>query len=392
MYHSVGRVMHDWAWSNLTVPASIFEDHLRWLARAGYRSVDLNDLREHVSGRDVIRDRAVVLTFDDGYVDNWTYAAPLLEKYGFKGTILVTPEFVHPVPVIRPTLRDVWDGKARRAELEVRGFMSWAELRAASDAGVLSVQSHAMTHTWYPTSEKVIDFHHPGDNYYWLDWNAFPEDKPYYLQHLGESRVPFGVPVYEHKKSLEATRRYFPLPEESSSLAAFVAESGGTGFFARSDWRDVLFAQLETARAQVPHLGRYETVEERDARIELELVTSRKLTEQSVGKPVDFHVWPGGGYDEHAMRVARDLFKAVTVGPKDRVGLANRPGEDEGTIVRRGIPALAHGDVTHYLGGRYLVAFMEEFKSSPLARRRRQFLKLGYLLGARTGLWKAREV
>lgn len=53
-----------------------FEDQLRWLQKQGYRSLTLAEFNEHLNGKDV--GKAVLITFDDGYLDNWVYAYPLL--------------------------------------------------------------------------------------------------------------------------------------------------------------------------------------------------------------------------------------------------------------------------------------------------------------------------
>ncbi|MEN8136799.1 MAG: polysaccharide deacetylase family protein, partial [Thermodesulfobacteriota bacterium] len=226
MYHTVGRKIPDWKWSFLTVPADVFEDHLRWLVRKGYRTVDLDELYQHVKGEHILPERSVVLTFDDGYLDNWTYVAPLLRKYSCKGTVFVNPDFVDPTETMRSTLDDVWAGKLKEKDLPVRGFMSWQELRTLADHGPLRVEAHAMTHTWYPSGPEIVDFHHPDDGYFWLDWNAFPEQKPFYLVEPEKTAVPFGVPVYEHQKSLAVTR-YFPDLDEEEALVDFVRQQGG---------------------------------------------------------------------------------------------------------------------------------------------------------------------
>ncbi len=386
MYHSIGRVMPDWAWSILTTPARVFESHLRALARAGYRSATLAQWHDHVSGAKPLDGKHIVLTFDDGYVDNWTYAAPLLERYGFRGTVLATVEFVQREDVVRPTLRDVWAGRTREDDLEVRGFMSWEELRRGSDSGVLDVQCHAYTHTWYPTAAEVVDFHHPGDAHYWLDWNAFPEAKPFYLASLGTSRVPYGVPVYRHEKSL-ACRRYFPDPAESEHCAGWVARHGGASFFSAPDWRLQLEAQLSSFRAGRAAAGRSETDAERGERLRREIVESKRVLEERVGRAIDFLVWPGGGYDDDAMRLARSTYAAVTLSGRDRQRYHNRPGENPGSIVRRGAPTIDVGNRSHYAPGRYLVDFLDEFRGVPGARRRRQIRKLALLAAARAGLW-----
>ena len=372
MYHSVGRVLSDWAWTDLTVPARVFEDHLRVLRRGGWRTIDLYELDDHIRNRRPLRGRCVALTFDDGYLDNWTVVVPLLERYGARATVVVTPEFVDPRPVVRSPEPDA------PGEDAVRGFMSWDELREASRRGVLSVQCHGMTHTWYPISDRVVDFHHPGDGRYWLDWNANPADKPFYLRDPGRSRVPWGVPVYEHAKSLQA-RRFVPDPREAQTLAEWVAAHGGAAFFERPDWRASLFDVLASWRRGRRGGGEYESDADRRRRYENELVESRRRIAEALGADVDFLVWPGGGYDDLAMSMAREIYRAVTISSAERHRRRNRPGDPAGEFVRRGVPELSTRRGRVFPGGRYLEAMLEEFRGSRLARRCRQAMKLGIL-------------
>ena len=151
MYHSVGIQNSKWIWNFLTIPYQIFEDHLRMLIKRRFNTIDLVQLYDYVSSGKSIHNNSVVLTFDDGYLDNWVYAYPLLKKYGFKGTIFVNPEFVDPTQEDRPNLEDVWAGRAKEAELTPSGFLSWREMREMEKTGVMDIQSHAMTHTWYFT-------------------------------------------------------------------------------------------------------------------------------------------------------------------------------------------------------------------------------------------------
>lgn len=375
MYHTVGRVMEDWKWSFLTVPVETFSDHLKWLKKYGYRTVDINELYAHVSGEQPLPRRSVFLTFDDGYVDNWTYVAPLLERYGFKGTVFVNPDFVDPRDVVRPTQHDVWSGKIAEDDLETRGFMSWPELQLLSDRGPLSVQSHSMTHTWYPTSAKIVDFHHPDDGYYWLDWNAQPEKKPFYLLDPRKTEVPYGMPIYEHEKALAATR-YFPNPKEGNALADFVEQNGGAAFFDTLDWRRQLFEKVEDIRRKGLHPGRSESPEERGKRFGFELVRAREILEQRLGVKADFLCWPGGGYNEVSQAMALDVYAAVTLSSRDLSAIRNRKGDNPKLIKRCGVPGIVRNGEVFYPGGCYLVRFLEEYQGSRLARRRRQLLKL----------------
>ncbi len=391
MYHSVGHAIDGWKSPSFTLPARVFDDQLRHLRRAGYRSATLDDIRAHIAGDTALPANSVSLTFDDGYLDNWIYVAPLLERHGFTGTVFVSPEFVDPRDGVRPALGDLGPDALNRPLADARGFMSWSELRKVMETGVLSVQCHALTHTWYPTGPKIVDFHHPGDGYHWLDWNAHPEDKPLYLDRIRDegpawSRVPWGTPVYEHGKSLESTR-YFPDANEASRLCAFVNHRHGDAFFAQSDWREILFKEVERMRKQTPAAGAYESPDGRRQRYELELVESRRIIKDRLGSEPKYFIFPGGGYNEESFDVARSIFAGVAVRAPESDTIRNQPGGDPGKLSRLGTQFIQSGDRGGYSGGAYLVDFLREYQGSGFARRRRQIRKLLYVIGIRIGLW-----
>ena len=336
MYHSVGRTIPDWEWSFLTVPYKIFENHLKWLVKAGYKTVDLYELNAHVSGKKILLNRCVVLTFDDGYLDNWGYVAPLLSKYGLKGTVFVNPEFVDPRNIIRPTIKDVWSGMIREGDVPIHGFMSWPELKILSESGPLSIQSHGMSHTWYPSGSKIIDFHHPGDNMYWLDWNKYPKKKPFYLSNLNKSNVAFGTPIYKHGKALSITK-FFPNHSLTKELISYVSKNGGLLFFDNKEWRRKLFSEANTPKNKQLNTGYFETEYDRDFRYRYELSESKRILEEKLGKTVDFFFWPGGGYNERSQSIALELYRAITLKSSDTSDNKNRIGDDH-RLIRRIAP------------------------------------------------------
>lgn len=180
MFHSVGIGDHPWVWADMSEEIDAFRQILSGLRRRGFKTIGLSDLFEYMQGNRRLPGRSVVLTFDDGYLDNWIYVAPLLQEYGMKGVVYVTPEFVEPSGPCREmaTIDDHGNPVAR--EPCKAGFMNWDELRYLDSQGILDVQSHALTHTWYFSGGTVVDVHrrqrvHPHP---WLSWNACPGRKP----------------------------------------------------------------------------------------------------------------------------------------------------------------------------------------------------------------------
>jgi peptidoglycan/xylan/chitin deacetylase (PgdA/CDA1 family) len=86
MYHRVVKVESD-VW-DIVVSPEHFEQHLQVL-QATKKVVPIHELVEDVK-RQKLRKNSIAITFDDGYIDNYTTARPLLEKYNLPATIFVT--------------------------------------------------------------------------------------------------------------------------------------------------------------------------------------------------------------------------------------------------------------------------------------------------------------
>lgn len=85
MYHHIS----DTETGDATVSPDTFEGHMAALSENGYTAVTLDELRGYVNSGTSLPDKPVVITFDDGYESNYTYAYPILEKYGMKAAIFV---------------------------------------------------------------------------------------------------------------------------------------------------------------------------------------------------------------------------------------------------------------------------------------------------------------
>ena len=93
MYHSVapdGPAL----FARYRVTPKQFESQLRFLRDSGYYSITLGRWRHAVETRRLPEGRAIVLTFDDGYLDFRDQAWPLLRKYGFGAIVFVVTEYV----------------------------------------------------------------------------------------------------------------------------------------------------------------------------------------------------------------------------------------------------------------------------------------------------------
>jgi peptidoglycan/xylan/chitin deacetylase (PgdA/CDA1 family) len=90
MYHHIGPLPDesDKIRYGLTVSEEEFESHLKYLKEGGFNLMTLGQVESAIDN-DKLPPKTVVLTFDDGYDDNYLYAKPILEKYKFPATFFV---------------------------------------------------------------------------------------------------------------------------------------------------------------------------------------------------------------------------------------------------------------------------------------------------------------
>lgn len=86
LYHRVSTVKDDWSLETLS-PQS-FERQIKYF-RENYEMLSLEELAPYVHERKSLPKKAVVITFDDGYRDNYLYAFPILRKYRAPATIFL---------------------------------------------------------------------------------------------------------------------------------------------------------------------------------------------------------------------------------------------------------------------------------------------------------------
>ena len=127
MYHAVGDDC--WGEAHLFVKPAELERQLQYLQDNGYETIFLEDLA-HVEQYK----KPVILTFDDGYDDNYTQLFPLLQKYGMKATIfMIAGDIGKPHKLTRPQLREL--AQSDLVSIQSHGWshrnmadMGWAEL------------------------------------------------------------------------------------------------------------------------------------------------------------------------------------------------------------------------------------------------------------------------
>lgn len=301
MFHSVADYFDPLPWKPIVCSVATFDSYLSHLKKAGFTTVSLSDYIGFLNGGESLPPKPVVLTFDDGYMDNWVNAFPILKKYGFKATVYVTTDFIDPRDMVRKTLEDYWEGKTALEELDWYGYLSWNELRVMVDSGVFEVGSHAVTHTWHFSSPEIVDFHRPDDPYVWFEWNRDPARKPFWMMDERDGR--WGSPVYSFGPAL-TTRIYRPSQEMEQALTAYVRKEGGTSFFNMKGWRERLFKFALDIRKEFGDQGDYEGEQQYWSRAKNEVISSKRILEDGLGRKINTLAWPNDAHNSKLVEFA----------------------------------------------------------------------------------------
>ena len=128
MYHHVELSDHDEADK---VNPEVFDRQMSAIKEFGYKTLSMEEyMALRLAGKKVPR-KDIVITFDDGYEDNYTQAFPILKKYGHTATI-----FLHVEKIGTP------------------GYLTWEEIKEMQQHGIF-FGSHSLTHPHLPSfSEK----------------------------------------------------------------------------------------------------------------------------------------------------------------------------------------------------------------------------------------------
>lgn len=108
----------------LTLWPDQFETQMSYLADEGYTTITIDEMMDALENGTPLPDKPVIITFDDGYVDNYEYAYPILKKYGFKATIFLIYDFTNAYP----------------------NYLTWDQINEMKESGLIRFESHTMTH------------------------------------------------------------------------------------------------------------------------------------------------------------------------------------------------------------------------------------------------------
>lgn len=130
------------------VPPDEFRQHLDYLREQGYTAITLQDFMRARKGKQELPAKPVILTFDDGYEDNYTTLLPILEEYGIRANVFMVTNMI---------------GR--------EGYLTWDELRDMQNRGI-EIGSHTADHLPLPNLPADVQEKEVHLSKLLLEWNG----------------------------------------------------------------------------------------------------------------------------------------------------------------------------------------------------------------------------
>ena len=300
MYHSVSRQS-----GRLALSPELLDEQCRYLKIQGWRGISLEEAENCLLRGKKIPRKACLLSFDDGYLDNYVYAEPVLRAYGHHGVIFPVVDLLEDRQGLLPNQDDLTEHPelatqlgdlhtpviAFRSRHRVRNirFCNWQELRRMRENGVMDAAPHSLGHARVISGLEFTDFFKNQGR------RGFFAVSPY--------APPWGMPMFPTEHAL-ATRGYIVNPALFKLVREIVPQTNkeAGAFLNEPAQRDMLLKAIKG----LPSLGRRETEEEFRTRLAAEFTACRERFAANLGvTPVSF-CWPWGDYCQESIEEAEE--------------------------------------------------------------------------------------
>lgn len=131
MYHMVSEKKRGSKINKLRVPPEKFRRQMQFLKENGYQSISFSDLIGYFKNGSISIDKPVIITFDDGYKDNYSNVFPILKEFGYKAVFFIVTGFIDE--------ESLWNIEDKER------LMNWDEIKEMFNAG-MEFGSHTVSH------------------------------------------------------------------------------------------------------------------------------------------------------------------------------------------------------------------------------------------------------
>lgn len=131
-YHSIVTESQEEP-NQMTTPVDLFQEQMSFLADNGYHVEEATEVVKRLSAGELLAPKTVILTFDDGFANNYHLAFPILVKHRFPATVFILTAALDREP---ERLYNPW----------VEEYLIWEQVHAMQESGLIHFGCHSATH------------------------------------------------------------------------------------------------------------------------------------------------------------------------------------------------------------------------------------------------------
>ena len=283
LYHQVNPISSN-------VSPEMFEEHLKIIKKYNMETITISEYYNNN-----INKNSMLLTFDDGYYDNFKYVFPLLKKYNMKATIFLNTLYIMDKRENEPEIKDnntinleamkkyIENGKAT-----INQYMSWEEIKQMYYSGLIDFQAHSHKHMAIFTDTKIEGFTN----------KESMEAPELYLYGELEDNFPIFSKRGEYSGKAKIIKKEF-----FRIFKSFYEENIENKI---TDKNEILKKCQEFIDKNTEYFINESGTEYR-RRIEEDYLENKKLIEKTLGNQVKFFCWPWGHRSKETISILKDL-------------------------------------------------------------------------------------
>jgi peptidoglycan/xylan/chitin deacetylase (PgdA/CDA1 family) len=114
----------------LFVTPQELESDFKYLSENKYNTITMDTLIQYVHNNKSIPDNPIILSFDDGYLNNYVYVFPLLKKYGFNAVFSI--------------IGNSTDKFTQKKDINLEySYATWDQIKEMAESGIIEIQNHS---------------------------------------------------------------------------------------------------------------------------------------------------------------------------------------------------------------------------------------------------------
>lgn len=282
LYHQVNPLSN--------VSPELFEEHLKVIKNLKMKTLTMTDYFNKN-----VEKNSILISFDDGYYDNYKFVFPLLKKYNMKATIFLNTLYIAPKREEETEIKLNYEANYEAIKNYLKGenphsnqYMTWEEIKEMHSSGLVDFQAHSHKHTAIFTNLEIKGLTKKDE----MDFTDI------YLYGKAEDNYPI------FSKRGEYTGQAVIVKKDFFDLFKKFYENEVKNKF--SNKKESLKFMQKFIDNNKKYFS-YETEEEYQKRIKEEFLENKNLIEINLKNNVKFFCWPWGHRAEKTIEILKTL-------------------------------------------------------------------------------------